>query len=407
MSKNILNWIAYRYFRSKKRTGLISFTSYISIFGIAIGSFALLVSLSILNGFESEITDRVINLESHIRITGKDISDRDLNAVKDFLETEECEEVSPFVISKSVLSTSYRDAVVRVKGIDPTILPSLFSHENSILKGEKSLSTPICDLPGILIGYRLADNLGVYVGDTLNIVNPLKIGSAYSIPYVGEFVVSGIFKLDVFDYDDNMAFIELKEAQRVFELNSYYSGIDIKLKKYENVNSLKEALVLNFGDRFKISTWEDLNKTLFNAMKLEKYGSFAALCLIILVAIFNLMSSLTMLVMERIREIGMLQALGMNQSHIKGIFLRIGMLTGSIGLVLGLIAALAVCLFQSSYEFISLPAVYIIPYLPVEVHTLDIILIFTIGIFLVYIGTLYPVSKIRKLMPLEAIRYEK
>jgi lipoprotein-releasing system permease protein len=360
-----------------------------------------------LNGFESEITDRVINLESHIRITGKDISNKDLNAVKSFLSSKEYEEISPFVINKSVLSTSYRDAVVRVKGIDSSILPSLFSQENSILKGRKSLSAPICDSPGILIGYRLADHLGVYIGDTLNVINPLKVGLAYSIPYVGKFVVSGIFNLDVFDYDDNMAFIELKEGQRVFELNGYYSGIDIKLKSYKSVNIIKEDLALNFGDRFKISTWEDLHKTLFNAMKLEKYGSFAALCFIILVAIFNLMSSLTMLVMEKIREIGMLQALGINQTHIKGIFLRMGMLTGSIGLVLGSVVALVVCLLQSSYKFISLPAVYIIPYLPVEVHTLDVILILVAGIFLVYVGTLYPVSKIRKLMPLEAIKYEK
>jgi len=142
-------------------------------------------------------------------------------------------------------------------------------------------------------------------------------------------------------------------------------------------------------------------------MKLEKYGSFLALTFIILIAIFNLTSSLIMLIMEKIREIGMLQTLGMNSKHIQGIFLRLGFITGSIGLIIGLILAMTLCLLQINLRFIPLPSVYIIPYLPMEIHALDILAIAAAGIILIFIGTLYPSWRIGKLTPLEAIQYEK
>jgi len=407
MNKNLLNWIALRYFKSKKRTGLISFTSYVSIIGIALGSFALLVTLSVLNGFESEITSRVINLESHIRITGKGISSEDIKLFKDILKEEEIKDIHPFVNRKSILSTFGNDAVVRIKAIDSLNLSSQLSHTSSILRGTNTFSVPLSNLPGILVGCHLADKLALYIGDTLNVINPLNVGAAFNIPYVGKFVLSGIFQLDLFDYDDNLAFIELKEGQRIFEQGDFYSGVDIKFEQYRDIDSIKEKIALSLGEGFHILSWEDLHKTLFGAMKLEKYGSFVALCFIILVAIFNLMSSLVMLVMEKIREIGMLQALGMNQKHIKSIFLRLGMITGSLGLIIGLIISLILCLLQSAYRFIPLPPVYFIPYLPVEVHFLDIVYILLAGTILIFLGTTYPSWRVGKLMPLEAIQYEK
>ncbi len=407
MNKNLINWIVFRYFRSKKRTGLISFTSYVSIIGIALGSFALLITLSILNGFESEITSRVIDLESHIRVTGKRIYPENVSLIKNILKEENLKEISPFINRKAVLSTLGNDAVVRIKAIDSLSLSSQLSRKSSLVRGTNTFSIPNSNLPGILLGYHLADKLGLYIGDTLNVINPLNIGSAFNIPYIGKFVLSGVFELELFDYDENLTFIELNEGQRIFNLGNSYSGVDIKFENYRNIDSIKEKLVSSLGESFHVSTWEDLHKTLFGAMKLEKYGSFAALCFIILVAIFNLTSSLVMLVMEKIREIGMLQALGMNRKHIKSIFLRLGMITGSLGLGIGLGISLVLCLLQSVYKFIPLPAVYFIPYLPVEVHFLDIIYILLAGMILIYLGTTYPSGRAGKLMPLEAIQYEK
>lgn len=407
MNRKVLNWIAFRYFKSKKQTGLISFTSYVSIVGIGLGAFALLVVLSVLNGFESEITGRVIDIESHIRITGKDLKDSDIQKIDSTLHGEHIRNIVPFVIRKSILSTMGSEAVVRVKAIDSLSLTRQIPKETAILRGDNSFVSPVSKLPGIVLGFRLADQLGLYLDDTLNIINPLAIGGTYDIPYVGQFVLSGVFKLDLFDYDDNLAFIDLKEGQTIFEMQDRYSGIDIRLDEYKNIQKIKEKLNQSLSHGYIISTWEDLHQTLFGAMKLEKYGSFVALSFIILVAIFNLTSSLVMLVMEKIRQIGMLQALGMNQSCIKGIFLRLGLMTGCIGLFLGLALSLILCLIQQSYQFIPLPSVYFIPYLPVEVHFLDVIAISVTGILLIFFCTFYPIRQVGKIMPMEAIQYEK
>jgi lipoprotein-releasing system permease protein len=407
MNRRLVNWISFRYFRSKKQTGLISFTSYVSISGIALGAFALVVTLSILNGFESEISSRVIDLESHIRITGQDIGDKAVYEIENLLRDFDLNTIYPFVIKKSVLSAIGTDAVVRLKGIDTTIFMDKIMQETAIIRGNNSFSAPTSDFPGIIVGYRLADKLGLYLGDTVNVINPLNIKSSFSIPYVGRFVLSGVFRLDLFDYDENLAFVNIHEARKIFIMDDQYSGIDIRFNSYKNVPQIKSVLQTNLNNRFSVMTWEDLHRDLFGAMKLEKYGSFLALSFIILIAIFNLTSSLVMLIMEKIREIGMMQTLGMNHDHIKGIFLRLGFITGSIGLFLGILLSLSLCLLQQYFHFIPLPSVYFIPYLPIEVHFPDVVAIIGAGMILIFLGTLYPSRRVAKLSPLEAIQYEK
>ncbi len=407
MNRNILSWIALRYFKSKKRTGLISFTSYISITGIALGTFALVVALSVLNGFESEITNRVVNLESHLRITGNKISEEDLTLINEKLNRDNLRSVAPFVIRKSIISNYGSEGIIRVKGIQPPLLSSLFRDESNIVRGDKSFEVASSNLPGILIGFRLADKLGAYIGDTLRVINPLDVGSRFDVPVIGKFVLSGIFRLDIFDYDENLAFIDLNEGQRIFKLDGLYSGIDIRFNEYRHIEHIAEKLKEKLPAELNVMTWEDLHKSLFGAMKLEKYGSFITLCLIILVAIFNLTSSLVMLVMEKIREIGMLQTLGLSRTQVKGIFLRLGVITGSIGLSFGLLLSLPLCILQSIYKFIPLPAVYFIPYLPVEVHFLDVLFVVIACLLLVFISTIYPSWRVGELIPVEAIQYEK
>jgi len=407
MNNRLLNWISLRYFRSKKQTGLISFTSYVSIFGIALGAFSLLITLSILNGFEMEITSRVIDLESHLRITGNDINQTLLPELSTLLKNENLDVIYPFVQKKSVLSNVGYDAVIRLKGIDPEIFSRKILPPAALMRGNNDFTVPTADLPGIVVGYRLADKLGLYLGDTVNVINPLDIKSSYSIPYVGHFVLSGVFRLGLFDYDENLAFIDINGAQKIFKMNTDVSGIDIRFQDYKNIPSIKGRLRNNLGAGMTISSWEDLHRDLFGAMKLEKYGSFLALSFIILIAIFNLTSSLVMLIMEKIREIGMLQTLGMNRNHIQGIFLRLGFLTGSIGLFVGLGLALIFCLIQQYYRILPLPSVYFIPYLPVQLHILDVVAILIAGLILIYLGTLYPARRVGQLAPLEAIQYEK
>ncbi|MBP7885827.1 MAG: ABC transporter permease [Candidatus Marinimicrobia bacterium] len=407
MNKNFLNWIALRYFRSKKKTGLISFTSYISIIGIALGAFAMLVALSVLNGFEAEITNRVIDIESHLRISGRNLQSAQIERVKEALTGVPVREIYPFVMKKSILSSEQMEAVVRIKAIESATLEQQLSGPRTMMRGGANFLSATSNLPGIVVGYQLADKLGVYPGDTLNVINPTSLGSGLNIPIIGQFAVTGVFQLDLFDYDENIAFIELKVGQEIFEMGDNYSGIDIRLENYRYVEKAKQQLVAQLGNGYDVASWEDLHRTLFGAMKLEKYGSFLALSFIILVAILNLTSALVMLIMEKIQEIGMLQALGMNQTQVRQIFLRLGFLIGSIGLTVGIGLALILCLAQQHFQFIPLPSVYYIPYLPVQVQWSDVLMIIGAGLIFIYCGTLYPSWRVGKLMPLEAIQYEK
>ncbi len=407
MQKNIINLITLRYFFSKKRTGLISFTSWISIIGVGLGGFALMFTLSVLNGFEQEIQNRLIDFESHINITGDKLTQSDLELIKDSLDPKAIKSILPSVTNKAILTTSYKDAVVKIKSINSVSRENMFHRESIIIRGSNSFETSISDLPGIILGYRLVDQMALYIGDTVNVVNPLKIGSTFNIPFVGKFILTGVFRLDLFDYDDNVAFIDIKDGQRIFNKPDEFTEINIKLTDYKLHKYIIPELEKIQNKNYNFHTWEDLHKTLFGAMQLEKYGSFAALCFIILVAVFNLTSSLVMLVMEKIREIGMLQALGMNRSQLRLIFLRLGILTGSIGLITGLSISILISLLQQHYKFIPLPSVYFIPYLPVQVQGLDIILILFTGLLMIIFGVIYPAWKVSKLMPLEAIQYEK
>jgi len=407
MNSKLLNWIAFRYFFSKKKTGLISFTSWVSICGIALGAFTLIVALSVLNGFEDEITRRVIDIESHLRVSGNDLKPQDLRQVTAELATAKVRAIYPFVLKKAILSSNTLDAVVRIKGIDTLTLVRRLEPNMTLIRGGANLQSATSDLPGMLIGYRLADKLGVYPGDTLLVINPLTLTSSLSLPISGRFAVTGIFRLDLFDYDENLAFIDLGQAQTLFGMGQNFSGIDIIFSHYNAVNQYQERLQKALTNEFDVSSWEDQHQSLFGAMKLEKYGSFLALSFIIIVAIFNLTSALVMLIMEKVREIGMLQVLGLNRSHIRRVFMRLGFIVGSIGMTVGVLLALAFCLSQQYYRYLPLPPVYFIPYLPVQVQLLDVLMVIIAGLVLIYAGAVYPSRRVAQLFPLEAIQYEK
>lgn len=407
MNKNLTTWIALRYFFSKKSTGLISFTSYVSIIGIALGSFALIVTLSVLNGFEAEITRRTLDIDAHLRLEGKSLTIDDSSRIREILPRMESFELQPFVLKKAILSAHNLESMVRLKGCDEKVLKALLPMRTAILRGGNTFQSAVNNLPGIVLGYRLAESLGAYPGDTVYIINPLQLGSGLGLPSVGLFTVTGVFQLNLFDYDDNYAFIDLAQAQRLFNLGTNISGFDLRLVDYRTAEKVKQHLKSSLPQEVSVNTWADLHRSLYGAMQLEKYGSFLALSFIILVAIFNLASSLVMLIMEKIREIGILQVLGMSNRRLQEVFLRLGYLIGLGGLLLGTVMALLFCILQQKYHFIPLPSVYFVPYLPIIVHPLDVVSVLVAGVILIYAGTAYPVWKVGKLLPLETIHYEK
>ncbi|RKY49154.1 MAG: hypothetical protein DRP91_04830, partial [Candidatus Neomarinimicrobiota bacterium] len=191
MNNRTINLIVARYFTSRKKIGLISFTSVISILGIGIGSFALVVTMSVLNGFEKEVAERVINVDSHVKVYGKDISESDVRNVRDVLSNEKAfKELYPYVYSKAVISANGMESVVRVKAVGRSALRRIFARRSTIVRGSPDFKCFTSDLPGVVLGYRLADKLGLCVGDTLYVMNPFSIRGLYSMPKVRRFVLS-------------------------------------------------------------------------------------------------------------------------------------------------------------------------------------------------------------------------
>jgi len=408
MNNRTINLIVARYFTSRKKIGLISFTSVISILGIGIGSFALVVTMSVLNGFEKEVAERVINVDSHVKVYGKDISESDVRNVRDVLSNEKAfKELYPYVYSKAVISANGMESVVRVKAVGRSALRRVFARRSTIVRGSPDFKCFTSDLPGVILGYRLADKLGLCVGDTLYVMNPFSIRGLYSMPKVRRFVLSGVFELEVFDYDENLIFMDIGEGQKLFERGNNYDGIEIKLSSYKLAQDVKRELEKSKILEAKISTWGEMHRILFGAMKLEKYGSLVVLFLIIVVAVFNLMSSIVMLIVEKIREIGILRTMGATSKAIGRIFVRLGLLNGVIGLFAGVLLSMGLCLAQQYYKFIPLPSVYYIPYLPVVVKGFDIFVIVILGIMLIFTGAFYPSKRIGKMEIVKAINYEK
>ncbi|MBO8152644.1 MAG: ABC transporter permease [Candidatus Marinimicrobia bacterium] len=410
MNNRTINLIVARYFTSRKKIGLISFTSVISILGIGIGSFALVVTMSVLNGFEKEIAERVINIDSHVKVYGKDISESDVRNVRDVLRNKKAFKglwLYPYVYSKAVISANGMESVVRVKAVGRSALRRVFARRSTIVRGSPDFKCFTSDLPGVILGYRLADKLGLCVGDTLYVMNPFSIRGLYSMPKVRRFVLSGVFELEVFDYDENLIFMDIGEGQKLFERGNNYDGIEIKLSSYKLAQDVKRELEKSKILEAKISTWGEMHRILFGAMKLEKYGSLVVLFLIIVVAVFNLMSSIVMLIVEKIREIGILRTMGATSKAIGRIFVRLGLLNGVIGLFAGVLLSMGLCLAQQYYKFIPLPSVYYIPYLPVVVKGFDIFVIVILGIMLIFTGAFYPSKRIGKMEIVKAINYEK
>jgi lipoprotein-releasing system permease protein len=253
MNRNFLTWIALRYFRSKKRTGLISFTSYVSVVGIALGGFAMLVALSVFKWFRSRNyqpgnRSGIASQSYRNRIIGRgcraDPKDPERRSHSGYLSV--CSE-------KSILSSSQMEAVVRIKSPRKCRAREQLSGESAIIRGGANFISATSDLPGIVVGYQLGRQTGVYPGDTLNIINPLGIGTGLNIPVVGRFAVTGVFRLDLFDYDENMAFIELAEGQKIFEMGAAFSGIDIRLEIINFVAKVKQRLTVQLGSRYEIS----------------------------------------------------------------------------------------------------------------------------------------------------------
>ncbi len=406
-------FIALRYLKSKRRTGFISLISYISVTGVAIGVAALIIVLSVMNGFESEVRSRFIGVDTHIKVRtfhdqGVENHQTIMEQIKD---TPHLVAMSPYIHQKGLVLSKKESTGILVRGIDEKTAPDVTNIKESINYGSLDLDMQTTSegkkLPGIVLGFNLADRLMVTLGDKVTIASFKGIQQLGQMPNMLQFVVTGYFETGLFEFDDTMAYISIESAQKLFTMPDKVSGIGIRVDDYQNAEKVANILQNQLGYPYRVITYFDLNRNLFAWMRIEKWAAFIILCLIIMVAAFNIVSTMIMITMEKTREIGILRSMGATPKSIRNIFTYQGLIVGFFGTLCGNIIGYALCWAQYKYRFFSLPMdVYIIDWLPILMKWTDAIFISVAAILITYGASVYPAVRASKLDPVQSIRYE-
>ncbi len=431
-------FIALRYLRSKRQTRFVSIITYISVGGVLVGVAALVIVLSLFNGFESEVRERIIGERAHINVYSL-LGDGSISGydplIDIILSVDEVVSAAPYVQEKAVCTpvpaTRNAAAGVIVLGLDIESGRLATNLEENIAFGSLDLTAaPDPDsptgrpLPGIVLGRGLADQLGIIVGEkvALGNIQSFSLTSALT-PYIRPYRVTGISETGFYEYDASSVYVSLDEAQKLFRLGDGINGIAVKVTDRDEAGRIAEVIEADLNryteetaDSSVASTpsvayftvdWMQRHKGLFRWMTLEKWGSFAILNLIILVAAFNIASTLIMVVLEKTRDIGILKSMGATASSVTRVFIIQGSVVGVFGTLLGCVTGYALCWTQMTFEFISLPPeIYLIDALPVRVDILDFVSVAAGSMLICMLAAVYPARKAAGLVPVEAIRHE-
>jgi len=391
-------FISWRYLITKRKEKFISLISLVSICGVAIGVTALIVVIAVMSGFDRDLRDKIVGNYSHITITGYNgLSDNQYKEiVGKLVSSSHVQGLSPYVQGQLLLKEGNRYFAVSFKGIEPDIEKQVTRLNQYVTRG----SLDNLGEGGVIIGRELASSLGLNLGSELTTYSP--VGKQRILK------VAGIFSSGMYDYDLNLVFVRMKTAQEMLGFSNQISAISVKLDNLDRAEEVKEELAKVLGYDYSLKTWMEMNANFFAALKLEKLAMFIILTLIILVASFNIISTLIVLVVEKTKDIGILRSIGMTSRDIKMIFTLQGLIIGFLGIFLGLGGGVLLCGLLKKYQFIKLPQdIYYIDRMPVSIEFWpDITLVILSAIFITLISTIYPASKAAQLKPIEALRYE-
>ena len=404
------HFIAKRYLFAKHKINFITIISYLSITGIAIGVAALIVVLSVFNGFSNLITSYLISFDPHIRVEAMDeISQKQLPAFLASIETEKPFYITPFVKGKVLVVNGNLNQIVELKGADFTRKNVADIFDGKLLLGS-TLTHEITETPDIMIGAFLADRMQSTIGDTLSLVSPSSVEKAvasFSIPKVHKAVIKGIFLSNNNEYDASLMFCQISEAQKVFNYKNIFQGLEIKLTNENESFQFKEKLEVKLSDKYSVTTWYDFHKDLYSVMNIERWVAYALLLMIIAVAVFNILGSLSMSVIEKKRDIGILKVKGATETSIKKIFLLQGFYIGIIGTLAGFGLGLFVYYLQTEYKLYPLnPLEYKIDAIPMKLQLMDFLTVGGASILLSTFAALIPAKKASQVNPVDAIKWE-
>ena len=443
-------FVATRYLRAKRRQAVIGIITGISIAGVAAGVASLIVALSINNGFRQDLQDRLLGSTSHVnllRIESDGI--KDWRPLMDRLSRQpHVVATAPAVYEQVLISRGARARGAVLKGMIPAyerkvsdLLRSVNIGSADALEGEppagrnagtasepgsaadaspsaaspsepqdsmRAVQNRLSAMPPIILGKDMAENLGATVGSVVLVTSPQGELTPFGmVPKYNRFRVAGIFNSGFYDYDSSWAFARLSDTQRLFGIGDQVSVIEFKLDDIYQAGPISQQLERAAGPGFMATNWMEQNKAIFRALRLERLVTFITIGLIVFVAALNILIALTMMVMEKTRDIAVLMSMGTRKSQVRRVFIAQGVLIGLIGTAIGLILGYSLSWAGGHYHFLSLsPEVYSIDYVPFVPRALDGVLVAAVAVGISFIATVYPSWAAARILPAEALRYE-
>ena len=421
--------VGLRYLRAKRSEAFISLITVISIVGVMIGVMTLNIVLAVMTGFEEDLRDRILGFNPHIVLVSYagTITNPD-EVVRKVRDTPGVAAAAPLVYSQVMLSSGQSVSGVVVRGVPPEMeeaVIDLKAHMTSgslaglgapfevpVEGGEKDTNkdgrADTTTLTGVILGGELAKQLGLALGDPVSVVSPLGTPSPVGpIPKVKRFVLAGTFDSGMYDYDSGLLYMGLADAQKFFGLGNAITGVEIRVTDLYGAEKVARQLEQTLGTPFRARDWMEVNRNLFLAFKLEKVVYFIVLTLIVLVAAFNIVATLIMVVMEKRKDIAILKSMGATDRSIGRIFMLKGLIIGTVGTVLGVLGGYAGCWVLARYQFVELPKdVFYVSTVPVRIYPENFALVALASVVICVLATIYPARQAATLAPVEVIRYE-
>ena len=410
-------FIGMRYLQARRRETFISLITIISVLGVMIAVMTLNVVMAVMSGFEETLRDRLLGINAHIAIvrSGEPMQDYE-KVIEQVKSDSDVVAASPTIYGQVMLTSGSRVSGVVVRGVDPDRVNNVVNIQKYLLGGNLAgLKTqhPIqvedrtVLLPGIILGERLANQLGVFQGSPVQVVSPLGSPTAIGvIPKVRRFAVAGVLKTGMSEIDSTLVFMGLSEAQKFFDLDAAVTNIELRIRNVNQSREVADEIQRRLGFPYFAEDWTRLWPNLFSALQLEKTVYFLVLLLMVLIGAFNIVSTLVMVVMEKKKDIAILRSMGATQQSIRKIFLLKGCLIGIVGTISGVVLGLLVCALIANYPFKLPDGVFLISTVPVRIYLINFVVVACASFVVCLLASIYPARQAAKLDPVEIIRYE-